>query len=75
MSRFTSIFEASKKGHSINYIIAPSTIYGVAPENPVHKISQQVPNLIETAVKKRQTVYAGEGASLPSSTLLVENQS
>lgn len=59
-----AIFEASKHGHSINYIIAPSTIYGVAPSNPVHKISQQVPNLIETAVKKRQTVYAGEGTNL-----------
>jgi len=55
------IFEASTKGHSINYIIAPSTIYGVGTENPVHKLSAQIPHLIRLAIQRKQAVYGGEG--------------
>jgi hypothetical protein len=59
--RIPRIFEASTKGHSINYIIAPSTIYGVGTENPVHKLSQQIPGLVRLAIQRRQTVYGGKG--------------
>jgi len=55
------IFEASTKGYSINYIIAPSTVYGVGTENPVHKLSVQIPHLIRLAIERKQAVYGGEG--------------
>jgi len=59
-----TIFEASTKGHSINYIIAPSTIYGVGRNNPVHKVSAQIPGLIRLAIQRRQAVYGGNGTNL-----------
>jgi len=59
-----TIFEASTKGYSINYIIAPSTIYGVGTENPAHKLSAQIPHLIRLAIQRKQAVYGGEGTNL-----------
>jgi len=58
-----AIFDAGKGGHFIGYIIAPSTIYGIAFDNPANQISLQVPMLIRAAVERRQTIYAGEGTN------------
>ncbi|KAF8308400.1 NAD(P)-binding protein [Clavulina sp. PMI_390] len=58
-----AIFDASYKRNSINYIIAPSAIYAPAHDNPVNKISIQIPSLIRLAIKRRQAVYGGEGTN------------
>jgi nucleoside-diphosphate-sugar epimerase len=58
------IFAAGERGKIATYIISPSTIYGIAHGNPVHKISQQVPGMIRTAISRKQTVYVGEGTNV-----------
>ncbi|KAG8926169.1 hypothetical protein FRC03_012695 [Tulasnella sp. 419] len=57
------IFAASEKGVIDAYIIAPSTIYGRGT-GPVRVVSQQVPNLIREAVKRKQAVHVGPGTNL-----------
>lgn len=56
------IFQADERGDISGYIIAPSTVYGVGG-GPVRKISSQVPNMIRAAVRRKQTVYVGEGTN------------
>ncbi|KAF8325838.1 NAD(P)-binding protein [Cantharellus anzutake] len=59
-----AIFNAGKEDYFIGYIIAPSTIYGVAFDNPGNRISQQIPALIRASVERHQTVYGGEGTNV-----------
>jgi len=58
-----AILNAGKGAHFIGYIIAPSTIYGIAFDNPGNQVSAQIPSLIRAAVERRQTIYAGEGTN------------
>jgi hypothetical protein len=58
------IFAGHERGGARAFLIAPSTIYGVAHENPVHKTSQQVPSLVEAAIQKKQVCYIGKGTNL-----------
>ncbi|KAJ1304796.1 hypothetical protein OPQ81_005932 [Rhizoctonia solani] len=57
------IFGAHERGEIDAYIIAPSCIYGTA-DGPGHKISQQVPRLIRTAIEFKQPVYVGKGTNV-----------
>ncbi|KDQ20599.1 hypothetical protein BOTBODRAFT_26603 [Botryobasidium botryosum FD-172 SS1] len=59
-----AVFDAGESGQIATYIVAPSTIYDIAHTNPVRKLSQQIPNLIRTALAKEQTIYMGEGTNL-----------
>jgi len=68
--RDKSIFDAGKGKDFIGYVIAPSTIHGVAHENLGNKVSDQIPYVIRTAVKLGKTVYGGKGMCSSSITLL-----
>ncbi|TDL24605.1 NAD(P)-binding protein [Rickenella mellea] len=56
------LFKADEEGTISCYIICPPVIYGVG-KGPVNQISMPVPGMIRVALRKRQTVYVGEGTN------------
>jgi len=58
------ILTAGERGKVATYIIAPSTIYGVAHSNPVRKLSIQIPTVIRLALEHKQALHAGTGTNL-----------
>ncbi|EJU04341.1 NADP-binding protein [Dacryopinax primogenitus] len=58
-----ALFEAHSRGLISVHIIAPSTIVG-AGDGPVRTLTQQVPYMVQTAVKNRTTYYVGPGTNV-----------
>lgn len=65
------IFESDGKDGLSCYIIAPSCIYG-AGIGPVHRISQQIPGLIRTALENKQAVRIGPGKNMWNNVHIVD---
>lgn len=58
-----TIFAADTTKKVSAYIIAPSSIYGTS-SGPVHRISQQVPNVVRASVTLRTNLYVGKGTNV-----------
>ncbi|KAF9515085.1 hypothetical protein BS47DRAFT_1294327 [Hydnum rufescens UP504] len=56
-----AVFNAARSSSFISYMIAPSLIYGVATQNPVHQVTQVIPALVHISIQKRRAVYVGSG--------------